>query len=298
MLPRSTDAHLALGRIGGERAYQALVTELQAGNWRRVAAAARALGTMGDNRAVRLLEPLLDDPGAEVHRAVTEALTRLGHPAAAAAAAPGAPPQVDRSDPYAQVKRVWVDLNADRTHPQRLPARIAWHRALVAAMPSLPFDSDRERGHTWAMLGTLIYYYENPNRSTIDRPCPQAAHCYTECLKYTPERDDIAEYLALVQGGGEGPTLSPSQGEGWGEGPIARWSARLLDLVAQAVAANTLDVGREEARRIGEEINAQGGFELMREVAHQARDLGRQQGQRYALGYVERWWNGIGEWRA
>jgi len=306
MLPRSTDAHLALGRIGGERAYQALVAELQAGNWRRVAAAARALGTMGDNRAVRLLEPLLDDPGAEVHRAVTEALARLGRPAAAAAA-PGAPPQVDRSDPYAQVKRVWVDLNADRTHPQRLPARIAWHRAFVAAMPTLPFDSDRERGHTWAMLGTLIYYYENPDRSTIDRPCPQAAHCYAECLKYTPERDDVAEYLALVGGGEtvdsapqparEKPP-SPSQGEGRGEGPIAQWSERLLDLVEQAVAANTLDVGRAEARRIGEEINAQGGFELMREVAHRTRDLGRQRGQRYALGYVERWWNGIGEWRA
>lgn len=36
----------------------------------------------------------------------------------------------------------------------------------------------------------------------------------------------------------------------------------------------------------------------MQEIAHRVRDLGKQRDQPHALGYVERWWNGIGEWRA
>ncbi|MFO7627784.1 MAG: hypothetical protein R6V62_11040 [Candidatus Fermentibacteraceae bacterium] len=52
--------------------------------------------------------------------------------------------------------------------------------------------------------------------------------------------------------------------------------------------------GRDEARAIGDEINAAKGFDPMREVAHRTLDLGRR--QPFAPGYVERWWNGIGGW--
>lgn len=77
---------------------------------------------------------------------------------------------------------------------------------------------------------------------------------------------------------------------------IEQWAQKLLVLVEGASRVQDLGVGREDAREIGEEISAAGGFDLMREVAHRARDLGRLNGQPFALGYIERWWNGIGGW--
>lgn len=77
---------------------------------------------------------------------------------------------------------------------------------------------------------------------------------------------------------------------------VEQWAKSLLVLVGDSSRMQDLGVGREEARTIGGEINAAGGFDLMREVAHRARDLGRLNGQPFALGYIERWWNGIGSW--
>ncbi len=79
---------------------------------------------------------------------------------------------------------------------------------------------------------------------------------------------------------------------------IAAWAARLLELTAEAARTQDMGPGRDAARAIGEEIDRAGGFGLMREVAHAARDMGRIKGQPFALGYVERWWNGIGGWRS
>ncbi len=56
---------------------------------------------------------------------------------------------------------------------------------------------------------------------------------------------------------------------------VEDWAQRLLILVEASSRVQDLAVGREEARAIGEEINAAGGFDLMREVADRARDLGR-----------------------
>ncbi|GEM_PF-2096654 len=72
--------------------------------------------------------------------------------------------------------------------------------------------------------------------------------------------------------------------------------ARLLDLVAKSSKVQDLEVGREQAREIGEKLNSIGGFKLMRNIAHIASDQGKKQGQPYALGYIERWWDGIGDW--
>ena len=77
-----------------------------------------------------------------------------------------------------------------------------------------------------------------------------------------------------------------------------QWVEQLLDLVRQSTAANTLDVGRTEARGIGKAIHADGGFSLMQHIAKLTGEQGKAQGLRYAQGYIERWWNGIGEWRA
>ena len=76
------------------------------------------------------------------------------------------------------------------------------------------------------------------------------------------------------------------------------WSVELLTLVEASSKVQDLAVGQDKARIIGEEINKVGGFDLMREVAHRTRDLGREQGQMFAMGYVERWWNGIDRWRS
>lgn len=72
----------------------------------------------------------------------------------------------------------------------------------------------------------------------------------------------------------------------------------LVGLVRKASAAQDLEVGREEARAIGEQIEREGGFALMKEVAERVRDAGRGRGLPFALGYIERWWNGIGRWMA
>jgi hypothetical protein len=82
------------------------------------------------------------------------------------------------------------------------------------------------------------------------------------------------------------------------DGRIDAWAVRLLELAAEAGRIQDLAAGRGEARSIGEEIDLAGGFELMRTVAHRTRDMGKDRGQPFALGYVERWWNGIGDWRS
>jgi len=77
---------------------------------------------------------------------------------------------------------------------------------------------------------------------------------------------------------------------------VDEWARKLLVLVEGSSRVQDLAAGRDEARAIGEEIDSAGGFDLMREVAHRTRDLGRLSKQPFALGYVERWWNGIGRW--
>jgi hypothetical protein len=79
---------------------------------------------------------------------------------------------------------------------------------------------------------------------------------------------------------------------------IDAWANELLALVESSSEVQDLAVGQDRARVIGREINDVGGFQLMREVAYRTRDLGLQKGQRFALGYVERWWDGIGRWKS
>lgn len=77
---------------------------------------------------------------------------------------------------------------------------------------------------------------------------------------------------------------------------IDSWADKLLALVEESAGVQDLSVGRDREVDIGEEINTAGGFLLMKVVARRTGELGRMGKQPHALGYVERWWNGIGRW--
>jgi len=194
-LSRSSYAHFALGLIGGERAFQSLCRELQTDNWRRVEAAAKAIGRIGDPRALELLKPHTATRIAEVHRAVTTAIASIKRTQTSEEQRL----QIDRNNPYDQIKRVWSQFDEIKYDKSLRDHAIQWHRDFVAALPELNLGSDEERGHTWAMLGTLIFYFLNPQKATITGKCPEAGHCYEQCLKYTPDRDDIRGYLEKVR---------------------------------------------------------------------------------------------------
>jgi hypothetical protein len=85
----STGVAMALGMIGDRRAVTPLLLELGCNDWRRMAAAARALGQMKAVEAVPVLQRLRDShPWAEVAQAAGWALGQF--PVAPAAAAPAA----------------------------------------------------------------------------------------------------------------------------------------------------------------------------------------------------------------
>lgn len=191
----SSYAHWALGLIGGERAFQTLCQELNNHNPRRVAAAAAGLRTIGDPRALPFLRQHLTTQYAEVNKAVSKAIgdierKQMGEHQWLL---------VDATDPYGQVKRVWSQFDRIRDDQSLRENAIQWHRSFVEAMPNLQFGSAQDRGHTWAMLGTLIYYFLNPQRSSFSAKCPEAAYCFEQCLKCTPNRQDIRNHLEQVK---------------------------------------------------------------------------------------------------
>jgi len=196
MLPISSRAHYALRLIGGETVFQALCRELETRNWRRIEAAARALGKIGDKRA---LEPLRLHTGTssfEIHRAVTEAIASIEQ------ANIGIDDffMVDYANPVKQVERFWSLQKDFSRDPVKRDQFIKWHAKFVADMPKMKFDSDKTRGNVWGMLGTMIYYMINPKDISIYKKCPEAAYCYEQCLKYTPERMiNIGQYLKMVK---------------------------------------------------------------------------------------------------
>jgi len=193
-LPSTRWAHFALGLIGGEEAFQALLKELGTGNWRRIQAASRALGEIGDTRALPALKQLTSSRSWEIHQAVTEAIGKIERKEAGEKWL-----EVDRIDPFGQVKRVSSQFDEIRANDGLREKAVAWLREFVAAMPSLKFSSDSERGDAWGILGTLIYYFTNPEASDFYKECEEAAYCYEQCLLYTPERDDIRRNLESVK---------------------------------------------------------------------------------------------------
>jgi len=193
-LPRSSYAHLALGLIGGERAFQALCQELDTGNWRRVCAAAKALGRMGDPRALDLLKAQSHTSVAEVHQAVNTAIARIERNQREGERWL----EVDKANPRKQVEHVRSLFDDIRDDPAQSDDAIRWARELAQAMPGLAFDSDEEKGYTWGVLGTLIFYLLNPDKRNIEGECPEAARAFEESLKYKADQPHIEAFLKQV----------------------------------------------------------------------------------------------------
>jgi len=196
-LPRSTWAHYALGLIGEEKAFQALSKELQAGNRSRVHAAAAALGTMGDPRALEPLNSIKPrtehDP--EVYRVIENAISRIER----AQIGEERWLQVVREKPFEQICRVFDTLKEMQFDAAQRERGIKWHRQFVAAMPQLKFNSESEKGQAWELLGTIIYYLLNPGNQSFNVKCPEAAYCYEQCLKLRPEKNYIRNSLERIR---------------------------------------------------------------------------------------------------
>lgn len=199
-LPYKSSAHRALGIIGGEEAFCALLVELKTGNWRRAEAAAAALGDHGDDRVLNDLKfAQTNTTSAEVSRAVNYAIAKIERKQIGE----NEWLKVDKNEPYRQVKRVWEFTEEICADPLLLKNAIAWHIEFVKAMLVLPFTSDKERGHTWLMLGVLMIYFRNPTRMEITakaiKDCKEAEYCFNQCLKYLSKQEISGISFIYVQ---------------------------------------------------------------------------------------------------
>lgn len=196
-LPRSSWAHYALGLIGGEKAFQALSKELQTGNRLRVRAAAAALGSMGDPRAIEPLKRVKTrmerDP--EVYRVIEKVISEIER----VQIGEERWLQVDREKPFAQVCRVFDMLGEMQFNAALRERATQWQREFVAAMPELKFKSKREKAQAWELLGTIIFYLLNPRLTSLNVKCPEAAHCYEQSLKLRPHNKSLRDSLERIR---------------------------------------------------------------------------------------------------
>jgi hypothetical protein len=192
LLPVSSFAHSALARIRGDRVLQILCQELNSPSWERKAAAAQALGQMGDAHA---LEPLKSAQVAiascdviTVHRAVERAISHLERAQGDTFFC------VDKEDPYGCVQKIWDENRAIVLDKAARQKAIEWYRCFVGTMPELQFRSDFDRAHTWFCLGVIIFRLSNPephglNAMEVDGPCAEAALCLRKSMECLPEKD-------------------------------------------------------------------------------------------------------------
>lgn len=193
-LPRTSYAHVTLGMIGGEAAFKALCSELDTGNWRRIAAAARALAEIGDIRALDFLRPHAESNVWELANAIATAMAQIERTSAGAEHF-----KVDRDNPYDQVLGMWNDLTSIQHDDALRSEAIKWYHRFIEALPQLRFSSNEQKGDAFAMLGTVIYYLLHPDHSDFYDRCPEAAFCYEQCLKFNPQRTDVNSFLKEVR---------------------------------------------------------------------------------------------------
>jgi len=173
-LPQTSYAHLAL----------------PSSSWRRVSAASKALGKIGDSRALEPLKQVLTSQLgrsiAEVNQAASYAISEIEKKQRG----PGWL-SVDRERPFDQVLMFSSQLQELlREHSQR-EAVIAWWKEFVEVMPNMSFDGlpyppNEAKGRTWSMLAVIIFYSLNPDVSVMAKSCKEARFCWEQALKYEP----------------------------------------------------------------------------------------------------------------
>jgi len=194
----STDAHYALGLIGGDRAFDMLVEELGSYNPKRVNSAATALANMGDMRAIKYIKnSSLDsmrsgDLISFIKKKNTVSLND----------------EIDTANPLSQLKEKWTEFNglkvnlslgsANRYRSQQKEA-LEFLNRYKDQMETLNFSSTNDKLHAWRMLGILLYYLNNPDDNGFYSKCEEAEYCFREYLAIKPDEADIKKLLDSVK---------------------------------------------------------------------------------------------------
>jgi HEAT repeat protein len=184
LLSKSSFAHLALGRIGGDRAFKVLRNELQADAWERTAAAAEALGIVGNPAALEDLRyPRFADI-AEVDRAARKAVARLELAREGDKAF-----DVNESEPYSQISEIWELLRDILKDEARTRSAIQWWQNMCSMMAELPFKDTSQRGHAWLMLGVIINELRLKTYRFFEASevSPEALDCLRKCIELAPD---------------------------------------------------------------------------------------------------------------
>lgn len=194
----STDAHYALGIIGGDKAFKVLVDELQSYNRKRVNAAATALANMGDMRAIEHIKgSRLDAARAGDLIAFIKEKNDVS-----------LDDDIDTDSPLEQLKEKWTEFMSLKgslsiaggyKYKEQQKQALAWLSKYKERMETLAFDSTDEKLHAWRMLGILIYYLNNPDDTSFYNECDDAADCFERYLSIKPDEKDIKDMLSSIK---------------------------------------------------------------------------------------------------
>jgi len=195
----STDAHYALGLIGGDKAFNVLVEELEAYDPKRVNSAATALANMGDMRAIQYIKNSSLDSmrvGDLISFIKKKNDVSLND-------------DIDANNPLGQLKEKWTEFNglkvnlslgsAHRYRGQQKEA-LEFLNRYKDQMETLNFSSTNDKLHAWRMLGILLYYLNNPDDNGFYSKCEEAEYCFRKYLEIKPDEADIIKMLDSVKG--------------------------------------------------------------------------------------------------
>lgn len=196
----STDAHYALGIIGGERAFQLLIKELKTNNDKRIKASASALGGIGDMRAIEYIQSSSIGNSGFAGRVIIQIKEKNNVSIN--------DEEIDRTNPLGQLKGKWSEYDGLRIklgisggyrYKQQQKDFISWLRKLKNQMTELKFTSTEDKLHAWRMLGIMLYYLENPDATSFYKECEDAAYCFEQYLTIKPDENDIKDMLDRIK---------------------------------------------------------------------------------------------------
>ena len=182
----------ALGKIGTREALAALGRELRSEDWRRVEAAARGLGISKNPDAIPILESVRGSRAettiAEVHQAFNWALGELQK-----AKAGDKWLEVDKNRVWQQITMVSSQLRGIMHDAAKRNGVIRWYEEIKDVLPGVElmvpgrdYSPADAKSRAWSMLATIIYYANNPDKSSFSVPCPEAKYCWEQALKLAP----------------------------------------------------------------------------------------------------------------